>query len=303
MSTTATTTSSATTTGRLGDLAGPVDDVAPARPTVLAATVVSTRRPRLTSDLRLGLAQVGFEQRAFWRNRSRAFFSVAFPLVFLVVFNAINGGDHIQELGGISYATWFVPGILAYGIIMATFTNLAVSMAISRDSGVLKRLRGTPLPTWVFMGARIVSTLVTALVLTVVTLALGVFAYDVDIRTSTLLGLVLTLVVGSVCFTTLGLAISTVIPNADAAPAITNVTILPLTFISGIWMVLAGAPSWLTTLAKVFPVRALAHGLQHAFDPATTGAGVVGTDLMVLGIWIVVGLVVIARRFRWESAR
>jgi ABC-2 type transport system permease protein len=276
----------------------------PARtPLVVPEPIVADRRPGLAADLRLAAAQVGFEQRAFWRNRSRAFFSVAFPLVFLVVFNAINGGHHIEELGGISYSTWFVPGILAYGIIMATFTNLAVSTTISRDSGILKRLRGTPLPTWAFMGARIASTLVTAVVLVAVTLALGVFAYDVDIRTSTLLGLVLTLVLGSVCFTALGLAISTVIPNADAAPAITNLVILPLTFISGIWMVLSGAPGWLTTLAKVFPVRALAHGLQFAFDPATTGSGVVGDDLAVLGIWIVVALVVIARRFRWESTR
>ncbi len=255
------------------------------------------------SDLRLVATQIGFEQRAFWRNRTRAFFSVVFPLVFLVVFNAINGGHHITELGGISYSTWFVPGILAYGLIMATFTNLATSVAVSRDAGILKRIKGTPLPRWVFMAGRIGSTLVTAAVLVGATLLLGSLAYDVQIRTSTLPALIVTVVLGSICFTTLGLAATTVIPNADAAPAVLNILVLPLTFISGIWMVLSGAPGWLDFTAKIFPVRPLAHSLQHAFHPATTGAGFVWSDLAVLAAWTLGGLVVCLRWFRWESRR
>jgi len=254
-------------------------------------------------DLRLVLSQIRFEQRAFWRNRSRAFFSIGFPLVFLVVFNAINGNHRISELGGISYATWFVPGILAYGLIMATFMNIAVSTAIARDTGILKRIRGTALPPWVFLAGRIGSTLVTAAVLVGVTLALGVGAYGVTIPTSTLPGLVLTIVVGTICFTSLGLAITCVIPNADAAPAVVNLLILPLTFISGIWMVLSDAPVWLDTTAKIFPVRALAHGLQLAFDPTTTGMGIYWRGLAVLAAWAVGGLVVCIRWFRWEPKR
>ena len=274
--------------------------------TVSAVPLTSTRtappaRPdaRFRSDLRLALGQVRFEQRAFWRNRTRAFFSVAFPLMFLVVFNAINGNHDIGKLGGISYATWFVPGILAYGIIMSTFSNLAISTAISRDAGVLKRLRGTPVPSWVYLVGSVGSTLVTSTVLVAVTLALGAGVYGAHIRIETLLGLIATLALGSVCFTTLGLAVTAVIPNADAAPAIVNVIVLPLTFISGIWMVMAGAPAWLVTTAKVFPVRALAHGLQYAFDPATRGNGISGPDLAVLALWTVIGVRVFRQRFRW----
>lgn len=254
-------------------------------------------------DARLLLSQIGFEQRAFWRNRSRAFFSIGFPLVFLVVFNAINGNHRISELGNISYATWFVPGILAYGLIMATFMNIAVSTATARDTGILKRIRGTALPPWIYMTGQIGSTLITATVLVGVTLALGVGAYGVVIPTSTLPGLVLTLVVGTICLTSLGLAITCAIPNADAAPAILNLIVLPLTFISGIWMVLSSAPVWLDTTAKVFPVRALAHGLQHAFDPKTTGMGIEWRGLAVLSIWAVGGLIVCLRWFRWEPRR
>jgi ABC-2 type transport system permease protein len=104
-----------------------------------------------------------------------------------------------------------------------------------------------------------------------------------------------------VCFTVLGLAITAAIPNAEAAPAIVNLVLLPLTFVSGIWMVLTDAPTWLDAIAKIFPVRAFAHGLQHAFHPATTGSGIVGTDLMVLTIWTLIGLRVCQRWFRWET--
>lgn len=259
--------------------------------------------PSVRSDLTLVARQVRFEQQAFWRNRSRAFFSVGFPLVFLVVFNAINGSHHLDELGGISYATWFVPGILAYGLIMATFTNLAVTTAVARDTGVLKRIRGTALPAWAFIAGSVGSTLVTSAVLVATTLGLGTIAYDVNVRMSTLPGLIITLVLGSVCFTTLGLGVTAIIPNADSAVAITNFLIMPLTFISGIWMVLTGAPAWLDTTAKIFPVRALAHGLQFAFDPATHGNGIAWIDVMVLGIWTLVGLRICQRWFRWESRR
>lgn len=264
----------------------------------LAITTSPSSRRR---DLRLAVRQIGFEQRAFWRNRTRAFFSVGLPLMFLVVFNALNGSHHIDELGGITYATWFVPGILAYGLMMATFSNLAVSITVARDTGVLKRLRGTSLPTWVYIAGRVGSTVITAATLVAATLGLGVTVYGVHLRLATLPGLLATLVLGSVCFTVLGLAITPAIPNAEAAPAIVNLLLLPLTFVSGIWMVLTDAPTWLDVIAKIFPVRAFAHGLQHAFHPATTGSGIVGTDLMVLAIWTLVGLRICQRWFRWET--
>ncbi|MEO5725315.1 MAG: ABC transporter permease [Ilumatobacteraceae bacterium] len=216
-------------------------------------SVHTASRSTLRQDLRLAIRQIRFEQRAFWRNRPRAFFSIGLPLMFLVVFNAINGGHHIDELGGVAYSTWFVPGILAYGLMMATFSNLAVT------------------------------------------------AYGVHIRLATLPGLIATLALGTVCFTVLGLAITAAIRNAEAAPAITNLVLLPLTFISGIWMVLADAPTWLDTTAKIFPVRAFAHGLQHTFHPASRDPGIVGIDLIVLGIWTFAGLRICQRWFRWES--
>jgi ABC-2 type transport system permease protein len=253
------------------------------------------------ADVRLVAHQIRYEQKAFWRNRPRAFFSVVLPLVFLVVFDAINGRHHLTELGGVAYATWFIPGILAYGLIMATFQNLAVSVAVARDSGLLKRVRGTGLPTWVFLAGRIGSTFVTATVLIGVTLLLATTAYGVTLPAASLPGFVVTLVLGTICFTVLGLAVTTVIPNADAAPALLNVVILPLTFISGIWMLTTDAPAWLDLTARLFPIRALADGLRHAALPGHAAPGIVAADLVTLLVWTGVGIIVALRWFRWES--
>jgi ABC-type multidrug transport system permease subunit len=132
----------------------------------------------------------------------------------------------------------------------------------------------------------------------VITLALGAIAYGVHIRASTLPGLVLTLVLGTAVFTTLGIGITRFIPNAEAAPVVVNLTILPLTFISSIWFPTAGMPRALIDIAKIFPIRALADGLEYAFNPFTRGAGFNGQDLRTLAIWAVVGVFLMLRFLR-----
>ncbi len=251
------------------------------------------------NDLKLVAWQVLYEQRAFWRNRARAFFAFAFPLIFLVIFSAIFQKHRIYLGHGrsISYDTFFVPGILAYGVIATTFLNMAVSTAVLRDDGVLKRMAGTPLPGWAYAAARIVSTVIVTILMTAVTLLIGYLAYGTHVRGSTLPALIATLALGSATFTTLGVALVRYIPNADAAPAVVNAAILPLTFISGIWFHFDLSPA-LVDIAKVFPIRALADGLQHAYNPFTAGAGFAGSDLLTLAIWLVVGVIGMIRFLR-----
>ena len=161
-------------------------------------------------DLGLVLWQIRYEQRAYWRNRVRGIFTFIFPLMFLVIFGSLDNGGHVHSRGGISFDTFFVPGILAYGIIGTTYVNLAISTAILRDEGVLKRLQATPLPRWAYIAARIGSTVLIMLAITVVTLALGAVAYGVHVRASTLPGLIATLILGTAAFTTLGIGITRV---------------------------------------------------------------------------------------------
>lgn len=262
-----------------------------------------TPERRLTGDLALAARQVLYEQRSFWRNRTRAFFVFLLPLVFLVIFASLNRNHTLDSRGGIEAGAFVVPGLLAYGVIMATFTNLAVELAAARESGVLKRIRGTPLPGWAFLAGRIGSAVVTAAVLMAVTLAVAHLAYGIHVRVETLPGLLSALVVGTACFSALGIGINRLIPNADAAPAVANVAILPLTFFSGVWGDFGGIPEWMDRLAQIFPVQHLANALQVAFDPRTQGSGLVGEDLVVLTFWGVVGVVAGVRYLQRERLR
>ena len=255
-----------------------------------ALATPASEQSDLQRDLSLVLWQIRYEQRAYWRNRVRAVFTFMFPVMFLVIFGSLNSNKHLGSLGGISYDTFFVPGILAYGLIAATYVNMAISTAILRDEGVLKRMQGTPLPRWAYIGARIGSTVLIVAAMTAITLLIGVLAYNVQIRTATLPGLVATLVLGTAAFTTLGIGITRFIPSAEAAPVVVNLTVLPLTFISSIWFPSNTMPKALVDIAKVFPIRPLADGLQYAFNPHTLGAGFNGGDLTALAIWTVVGI-------------
>ncbi len=260
----------------------------------VAAGVPDDQRRETQRDLRrdLGLAlwQIRYEQRAYWRNRQRGIFTFIFPLMFLVIFGSIYSGQSIP-LGHhrtMSYETFFVPGILAYGVITTTYVNMAIGTALLRDDGVLKRMQGTPLPRWVYVLARIGSTVVTVLIMTVLTVGFGVVAYGVQVRGTTLPAVAVFLLLGTAAFTTLGIGITRFIKNGEAAPVIANLTLLPLTFISGIYFH-GNLSQGLLTIADIFPVRPLADGLQHAFNPITGGSGFVGSDLLRLAIWTVVG--------------
>jgi ABC-2 type transport system permease protein len=258
----------------------------------------SVLTPALRRDFGLVFWQIRYEQRTYWRNRGRGIFTFVFPLMFLVIFASINQNAHLHQLGGIPYNDFFVPGILAYGIIATTYVNMAISTAILRDQGVLKRMQGTPLPRWSYVAARIGSTVLIVGAITIVTLALGGIAYGVDVRLATLPGLIATLVLGTAVFTTLGIGVTRFISNAEVAPVIVNLTVLPLTFISSVWFPTNGMPRVLQDIAKAFPIRPLADGLQYAFNPHTTGAGFNAADLRSLAIWTAVGIFLMVRYLR-----
>lgn len=252
----------------------------------------------------LALRQVRYENRSFWRNPAAAFFTIFFPLMFLVIFNLLFGNDDVTFPGGsVSGSTFYVPAIAAFSLITACYTNLAMSITFSRDEGVLKRKRGTPLPTLSFLGGRILhSTLIGILMVVVVTSA-GALFYGVDFPTDKLPALIVTVIIGAASFCALGLAITSVIPNAEAAPAVVNITILPLLFVSGIFIPLDDAPEWLGTLTGVFPIKHFADAMRSPFNPFLDGSGFEWGHLAVIAIWGLAGLVLAARFFSWEPRR
>ncbi len=195
-----------------------------------------------------------------------------------------------------------MPGISALAVIAGSFVNLVISITAQRESGVLKRRRSTPVPAWVLIAGRALTAIVVSLGVMIVVLLLGRFAYGVKLPGSTIPGVVVTAVVGAITFCCLAYALTTAIHSADAAQPIVQAIMLPLYFISGVFIPNVNLPSWLRDVADVFPVQHLTDGLHHAFDPATHGAGIVWADLGVLALWAAAGLAIALTRFTWTPA-
>jgi ABC-2 type transport system permease protein len=255
------------------------------------------------NDLQLAARQVRYTNKAFWRNPASAGFTFAFPLMFLVIFTALFGNDTVNVFGReVTTSTFYVSAIAVFSIITATYTNLAISVTFLRDAGILKRVRGTPLPAWAYMFGRIAHAILVALLLVAIVTAFGAAFYDAEVPTRTLPAFLTTIAVGAASFAALGLALTSVIPNADAAPAVVNFSILPLLFISDIFIPLEDPNAWYVQLSKFFPVRHFADAMKAAyFSPS--GTGFRGEDLLVMGVWGVAGLILAVRFFSWEPRR
>jgi ABC-2 type transport system permease protein len=243
--------------------------------------------------------QIRWEQKSYWRNPPAAVFTFAFPLLFLVIFTALNGNATVEISGGtVKFAQFYVPAIIAFGLISACYTNVAMTVCIRRDNGLLKRTHGTPLGLPAYLGGIIGNAVVVALILTALVFALGVVAYGVRFS-GRYLALLVAIIVGAFCFTAIGIAVSTFVPNQEAAPAIVNFALFPLLFISGIFYPVKST-SVLSKIADVFPLRHLSQALVDAFSPFGSGTGISATHTLVMVAWGVGAGLLAMRRFRWE---
>lgn len=244
--------------------------------------------------------QTRFTNKAFWRNPAAAFFTFAFPLMFLVIFTVLFGGGTVTIAGSeVAVATFYVPAIAVFSVITACFTNIAIAVTIARDAGVLKRIRGTPMPAWSYIVGRVIHAVLVAVLLVAICIGFGVVFYDVSVPTTTLPAFIVTIALGSATFAALGLAIVAPMPSADAAPAVVNALILPLLFISNVFIPLQDPPAWIDVVGGIFPVRPFADATLAAFF-APTGSGFQGGDLLVVAAWGVTGIVLAARFFNWQ---
>lgn len=248
----------------------------------------------------LTLSQVRYTNKAFWRNPASAFFVFAFPLMFLVIFTALlgHGTVRVSPATVVNTSTYYVAAMASFGVISACYTNIAISVSFQRDTGVLKRTNATPLPSSAFLGARMLHALLVGILLVVITAGFGRLLYSASIPTGlTLLRFLVMLLVGAASFCALGFAITAVIPNADAAPAIVNASILPLLFLSGVFIPLgSNAPAWIVWIARIFPVWHFAKGMQAGF----LGTAFSWTDVVIVAAWGLAGLLASVRFFSWE---
>jgi ABC-2 type transport system permease protein len=230
----------------------------------------------------------------FWRNPSAAFFNFLLPLLFLAMFGAIFAGEQ-ADLDVI------VPGIAGMSVMSTTFTALAMNLTSLRELGILKRIRGTPMPSSAYVAALAGHAITnTALQVTIVTVA-GRLLFGTGWPRDWA-ALVVFVVLGAACFAALGVALSHAIPNVDSAPAYVNAVFLPLIIISGVVYDAADAPVFLRDIANGLPLKHLIDGLSGAM---VKGVGLGGhvTALLVLAVWGAVGAVLAIRGFSWDRHR
>ena len=251
------------------------------------------------NTVRLTAIRVRYVNKAFWRNPASAFFTFAFPLMFLVIFTALLGHSTLR-IGPrtVNTSTYYVAAMATFAVITACFNNIATAMTFQREDGVLKRTNGTPLPSASFLGAQIVHALFVTVLLVAITVAFGRAFYSAAIPTgTTLLRFVVVVLVGGAAFCALGLAVTAAIPNADASPAIINAVILPVEFLSGIFIAFGNnTPAWILWVSRVFPVRHFAKGMQAGL----LGTAFSWTDVLIVAAWGVAGLLLAIRYFSWE---
>src|SRR5580700_3650021 len=243
--------------------------------------------------------QLVAEQKSFWRNPTSAGFTFVFPIMFLVIFSTINSGAKLgQSFGKISYTEYYVPGILAFAVIAACFTNLAINLARLRDDGVLKRKRGTPLPAWALLGGMIANVIVISIILSAITIGVGIAVYGNEAPRH-VLWLLLSLALGAGTFCALGVAATGIVPNTAAAPAVTNFLVFPLLFLSGTFFPVSSHV--LSVISDVFPVRPFQQALYQSTDPQHNVGHPVWRYLAILAAWLLGAVIVAATTFRWEK--
>ena len=239
--------------------------------------------------------EVRNQQRLFWRSYEAAFFTFALPIVFLILLGSVYGDERIEGVGG---STFLLAGLLGYGVVATAFAGLAISLVVRRESGVLKRVRGTPLPTGVYLGATIASTLVVIALQVAAQLVVGIAVLGAE-RPAEPLAFAGALLLGAVAFAALGLAVTGLVRSAEGSSAVVNAIYLPMVFISGVFFSVESLPGFLEAVASVSPLTYLLELLRAVFVGGD-GVSASSAEVAVLAGWGLVGAVLALRTFRWE---
>ncbi len=247
--------------------------------------------------MRLFLHELKTEQVLFWRNREAAFFTFFLPVIFFLVFGSIYGNSVITK-EHLRAAPFLEAGMIGYGVASTAFAGLAITMVIRRESGVLKRIRATPLPPWTYLVAVLVSTFITFLVEAVLLIVLGRLLFSVEIPTRPL-SLFVVLVIGAVAFAGMGLGLTGFVRSAEGSSAVVNFVYLPMAIISGTFFTPKEYPGFLRAIADVLPLTyftKLTRDVMVRHHHIWSESG----SIAVVLLWGVIGLAAALRGFRWQ---
>ena len=262
--------------------------------------------------LRLGIVRIGYEIRMYFRSPDTVFFTFLFPFILLGIFSAAFGSDgnmgtNPDGSGGVSVATYFLPGLVAAGMFLSGVQNLAIDIATEKSDGTLKRLGGTPLSPLSYFAGKIGQVFVTATLQAGLLVLFAAVVLDVPLPTEPAKWLTFTWVflLGVITSVFVGIALSAVPRSGRSASAVVIPVALVLQFISGVYLQFTALPEWMQNLASLFPLKWMAQGMRSVFLPESFAAAeqtgtwnLVGVAVALL-IWLVVGLVLSRLSFRW----
>jgi ABC-2 type transport system permease protein len=254
---------------------------------------------RGVSDLPLVARQVRFEQLSFWLNPIGAAMTIGFSVIFVIILLSFAGTSTVSYLGHIKLDQYYLPAFVTYGVMAACFNILAITLVNRREMGLLKRLRLSPLPTWMLLAAIFVNSMIVAAIQIVLVLVVGWVGYGIT-GPHDILAFILVLVVGMLSFTALGVGISTLVPNADAAGPVVSLVFFILIALSGLYFPV-NPGSGLATFTDFFPIRHLITASVETFNgiPGTS----IWNDLLVIAVWGVIGAFIALRRWEWSPRR
>jgi ABC-2 type transport system permease protein len=275
-----------------------------------AVTLPARTATALPSVLRLGVARTGLELRTFFRERDAVFFIFLYPVLMMAIFATVFGRQDPFSAAGldVTFAQYFLPGMVATGVMLSSFQNLAIFITVERDERVLKRLRGTPLPASSYFLGKVGQVLVTTVVQTALLLVVSATAFDVPMPSDAghWLTFAWVLVLGTATGAVCGVAFSSVPRSGKSASAVVTPIVLVLQFISGVFFQFDQLPHWMQDVAAVFPLKWMAQGMRSVFLPDAaapvlepSGSWQHGATAAILVGYLVAGLVLGARTFRW----
>jgi ABC-2 type transport system permease protein len=282
----------------------------PANTDAVASDAPGIREPvgvrRRPSVLSVGLSRTLIELKQFFREREAVIFIFAFPVILLFIFGSVF--DYTVDGTNVSFTQYFLAGMVASGLMIVSFQSLAISIAIERDDGTLKRLQGTPMPPASYFVGKVGLVLVTGLLQIAFLLAAGALFFDVALPTSMdkWITFAWVAVLGITSGTLLGIAFSSVPRSGRSASAVVSPVVIVLQFISGVFFVYNQLPEWMQRVAEVFPLKWMAQGMRSVFLPDSfeaqevSGSWQHGMTAIVLTVWAVAGLLVCLRTFRWQ---
>jgi ABC-2 type transport system permease protein len=242
--------------------------------------------------------QLGGEQRLYWRSRELAFFTFLFPIIIFSLLASVYGHDTIKREHNVSAKGYLLAGILGYGVVSTAFAGLAIVLVLRRESGVLKRVRGTPLPPATYLGSVITSTVIVYAIEAVVLILLGRVAFHIPLPDEWP-SVVLAVLLGTLAFAAMGIALTGLIRSGDGASAVVNAIYLPISFLAGAFWSAQSFPHFLTVISEILPLThfiRLMRNIVLLHQPIWSN----WQQVAVIAAWGLLGLVLALRYFRWE---